>query len=154
MRTIYVTPSPNGDTRTAKDTSFKAFNQDITSHKQDVSNVMNAIAEEVIEVGVNHDYTKITNEELFYKDFVSTIQNNDNFLDKEWWQIHLQERHHLNHRVPEDVNFIDIIEMIVDMMTAGKARSGKVYPINLEDNILRKAFENTIKLIDEHTKRN
>jgi len=41
--------------------------------------------------------------------------------------------------------------MIVDCVCAGKARSGEVRPIEINDEILKKAVANTVKLIDENT---
>ncbi len=41
--------------------------------------------------------------------------------------------------------------MIVDCVCAGKARSGKVRPLEINDAILKKAVENTTKLIDNIT---
>jgi len=41
--------------------------------------------------------------------------------------------------------------MVVDCVCAGKARSGKVRPMEINEEIIKKAFENTVKLIDELT---
>ena len=48
---------------------------------------------------------------------------------------------------PDDVNLIDVLEMIVDCICAGLARSGEVRPIEINDDILHKAIDNTIELI-------
>ncbi len=62
------------------------------------------------------------------------------------------ERHHLDDRVPDDVNLLDVIEMVVDCVVAGMARTGEVYPIELSNDILQKALNNTKELLIKHTK--
>ena len=57
------------------------------------------------------------------------------------------ERHHLFSRCPDDVNLIDVLEMIVDCTCAGLARSGEVRPMEINDDILHKAIDNTVELI-------
>ena len=66
----------------------------------------------------------------------------------EWFRNrHMQERHHLNDRVPDDVNMLDVMEMIVDCTCAGLARSGDVYPISIPDEVIKLAIENTKNMI-------
>ena len=74
------------------------------------------------------------------------------FLDfeTEWWDNHRKvNRHHLLQEdgVPEDVNLIDVMEFIVDCVMAGMARSGSVYPLELDTKVLEKAFTNTVELL-------
>ena len=59
------------------------------------------------------------------------------------------ERHHLNDYCPDDVNLIDVIEMIIDCICAGKARTGNVYPIEIKDELLQRAIKNTIEMLKE-----
>jgi hypothetical protein len=40
--------------------------------------------------------------------------------------------------------------MIVDCVMAGMARSGDVYPLDIDLKVLQKAFENTTKLLKEN----
>ena len=63
----------------------------------------------------------------------------------------MTERHHLNDSVPEDVNLIDVLEMVIDCTCAGLARSGDVYPIKISQEVLEMAIENTRNLIIENT---
>lgn len=49
--------------------------------------------------------------------------------------------------MPEDVNLIDVLEMIVDCVMAGMARTGNVYPLDIKNEVLRKAFDNTVELL-------
>lgn len=93
-----------------------------------------------------HDHTKLEFIDEFHTDFLAA-QNGANFKDGDWWQIHLEERHHLNDRLPRDANLIDLIESIVDCCMAGKARSGEVYPYKIAPEALDRMVQNTIKLL-------
>ena len=148
---IRIKKNPNGDSRTApKDISFEQFQEANDMHKSDVKIVMYHLAEQLNERGATHDYTKKTAERLFYDNFLATINEGKDFVSNEWYQLHIaNERHHLLSRCPEDVNLIDVIEMVVDCVCAGKARSGEVRAIEINDEILRKALNNTVKMLDE-----
>ena len=70
----------------------------------------------------------------------------------EWYKKHVEkERHHLFSKCPDDVDLLDVIEMIVDCVCAGKTRSGEVRPLEISDDILKRAVENTVKLVDKIT---
>lgn len=113
---------------------------------------MHEVGSEITNIGENHDWTKLDYEDLFYKNFLSTINCGTDFVSDEWYQKHiLLERHHLSNRCPDDVNLLDVIEMIVDCVCAGKTRSGKISVPKLSDEMIQKAFDNTIKLIDDTT---
>jgi len=146
---ITIIKNPNGDSRTARqDVSFKEFQESNDMHKQDVKNVMDELAIQLNVKGINHDYTKKTEEKLFYKNFTSTMISKTDFLKSEWYKLHTQkERHHLLSNCPEDVNLLDILEMIADCVCAGIARSGKVRPMEITEEILMKAVKNTSTLI-------
>jgi len=65
-----------------------------------------------------------------------------------WYKdLHLQERHHLNDKCPEDVNLFDVLERIADGVMAGLARSGDVYEEELDVEILARAYKNTQSLL-------
>lgn len=152
MITIYK--NPNGDTRTAKkDVSFEEFQKSNDMHIQDVKNVMNELAFNIMMKGANHDYTKKTEEGLFYDNFLSTMNNGTDFINDEWYQLHIDsERHHLLSNCPNDVNLLDVLEMIVDCVCAGKSRSGDVRPVEINEEILKKALNNTVDLIKDMIK--
>ena len=57
------------------------------------------------------------------------------------------ERHHLLAHCPDDVNLVDVLEMIADCTLAGLTRSGTVRPVEINDEILKKAVDNTVQLI-------
>lgn len=146
---IIIEKNPNGDTRTApKNISFEEFQVANDMHRADVNAVMKHIARLVHRAGLKHDYTKKSDEELFYDNFLSTMNNGTNFVEDEWYQLHVNtERHHLLTRCPEDVNLIDVIEMIADCTCAGLARSGEVRGLEISTEILEKAVQNTVNLI-------
>jgi hypothetical protein len=147
MITIYK--NPNGDTRSArKDVTFKEFQESNDMHKQDVKNVMDELALDITIKGINHDYTKKSEELLFYKNFTSTMNTKTDFLKDEWYQMHIKkERHHLLSNCPEDVNLLDVLEMISDCVCAGLARDGEVRDIEIDEKVLLKALGNTTTLI-------
>jgi hypothetical protein len=93
---------------------------------------------------LNHDYDKLSGIDAFHADFQT------GFKQTGWWDNHRKEsRHHLNvaDGIPADVNLIDIIKYVVDCVMAGMARSGSVYELKLPDEVLRRAFANTVELL-------
>jgi len=146
---IEIYKNPNGDTRTAKkNVSFEEFRKSNNMHRWDVRKVMNKLSRSITFKGSNHDYTKKTEEKLFYNNFLSTMNNGTDFINNEWYQLHIKnERHHLLSRCPEDVNLLDVIEMVADCVCAGMARSGEVRDVEINEEILMKALNNTTTLI-------
>lgn len=149
--TIYR--NPNGDTRTAPNgVTFKEFQEANNSHIADVANVMAALSGELENKGHRHDWTKKSEEKMFYNDFIEAMAGGMDFVSGNWYQLHVnKERHHLLSRCPEDVNLLDVIEMVVDCVCAGKTRSGEVRDMEISTDILEKAFQNTVKLVDSIT---
>lgn len=147
---IKIYKNPNGDSRTApKDVSFEDFQKANDMHKQDVMNVMNTLSYMIMQQGRLHDYTKKTDERMFYNNFLSTINNGTDFVNDEWYQLHVNiEKHHLLSKCHDDVNLLDVLEMIVDCICAGKARSGEVRSLEINDEILRKALNNTVQMVN------
>jgi hypothetical protein len=144
-----------GDTRTAnRKPYFKEFQDANRCHMNDVQYVMHEIAKLIRRAGNDHDYTKELYESEFYVDFCKVLDGStEKFTDMEWYQTHIrEERHHINSRCPDDVDLIDIIEHIVDCCCAGKTRSGYISPVVIDPEILKKAVETTVKLIDNNTR--
>ena len=144
----------NGDTRTApKNVTFKEFQKANDMHREDVKNTMNEIAFLLMEKGKKHDWTKKDYEEMFYNNFLSTLNNGTNFIEDEWYQLHIEkEKHHLTSKCHDDVDLLDVIEMVVDCVCAGKARSGEIRGLEINQEILGKALKNTVKKINEMVK--
>ncbi len=154
-KVIDIAANNLGDTRTAnRKPNFNEFQHANRSHMIDVKNVMDEISKLISIAGTDHDYTKRSYEPEFYADFCKVLDGStENFTDMEWYQTHIrEERHHINSRCPDDVDLIDIIEHIVDCCCAGKTRSGYISPVVIDPEILQKAVENTVKLIDNNTR--
>ena len=91
-----------------------------------------------------HDHDKFSGIDGFHHDFVGGWKNTG------WFDNHLKvNRHHLltPEGVPDDVNLVDVIELVVDCVMAGMGRSGSVYELNIEPEVLMQAFKNTIELL-------
>lgn len=52
--------------------------------------------------------------------------------------------------VQDDVDLLDVLEMIVDNVMAGLTRSGEYIDEPVSDELLQKAFDNTVKLLLEN----
>lgn len=148
IKKIKLKYDPHGDSRHApKDTTFEQFHEANVSHIHDVQQVMNWLSVVVKNQGKVHDWTKIRYEKEFWDDFWS-----EDFANGKWYQRHVHtEKHHPLAFCHDDIDLIDVLEMIVDCVCAGKARSGEVRPIEIDEEILKKAVDNTVKLIDKYT---
>lgn len=150
---ITIRKNPNGDTRTAnKNVTYEEFQKANDMHIQDVRNVMNEMALQMMLRGDEHDWSKKALEKTFYEEFKNTLENGNDFTKGFWYDHHVhQEKHHPLSCCHEDINLLDIIEMIVDCVCAGKSRSGKIRELEVSDEILSLALDNTVKLIDAIT---
>ena len=143
---IHIKQSPTADTRTcdfasvSKETLLESSKQ----HIQDVHHGLEFFVDRIVAASAQHDYDKISDIDGFHRDFVT------GFKQTEWWDRHRKlNRHHLLEAdgVPEDVNLIDVLDMIADCVMAGMARSGSVYPLNIDSEVLMRAFQNTVDLL-------
>lgn len=150
---VVIHKNPNGDTRTApKNITFKQFQEANDSHISDVRAVMDELGLILCDKGEDHDWTKKKYEKMFYNNFLATMNDGADFVSGDWYQLHVNtERHHLLSRCPEDVNLLDVIEMAVDCVCAGKTRSGKVRDLEISTDILEKALRNTVKMVYDMT---
>lgn len=146
---IEIKRNPNGDTRTApENVTFEQFQEANDMHIDDVNMVMYELSRLVDNAGGHHDYTKKTHERMFFRDFLETKNDGADFVNGEWYQIHVRtERHHLLSHCPDDVNLIDVLEMISDCVCAGMARSGEIRDLEIDSDILNRAVKNTAELI-------
>lgn len=115
-------------------------------HREDVFRLMSFIAIELIETGHKHDWTKVKYFDQFAKDTLER-QDEPDFKSRDWYKLHTkEERHHLNNKIPEDIDLIDIMEFLCDCICAGIARSGRVEKkfLELPADVLKKAYWNTI----------
>ena len=75
---------------------------------------------------------KIAGIDGFHRDFLT------GFKQTTWWDNHRKiNRHHLlqDDGVPADVNLVDVLDMIVDCVMAGMARTGSVYPLDIKPEV-------------------
>lgn len=149
LNKIQIVKNPNGDTRTApKDVSFEDFARANDMHINDVKSVMRELAARLYESSAKHDYTKKTHEHIFYRDFLATMNDGADFVNGEWYQLHVhEERHHPLSFCHKDFNLLDLIEMCVDCTVSGIARSGSVRPMEVSTEIMQLALDNTSKLV-------
>ena len=123
--------------------------EDIVNHIHDVQYVCTLFMKLLYNQILMHDYTKLEFFDEFYHDYV-TAQESEfiDFKDENWYKnIHKVERHHLNNSVPDDVNLLDVVEMVIDCVCAGLSRSGEIYPIKIPQDVLERAIENTKNLL-------
>ena len=143
---IQIKPSKTADTRSCDFSKVlkHQLQQSSLQHISDVRIGMTWFAEQLLRAAVDHDEDKLTAIDQFHEDFVT------GFKQTTWWDNHRKiTRHHLLQEdgVPENVNLIDVIEMIVDCVMAGMARTGSVYPLEIKPEVLMKAFNNTADLL-------
>lgn len=148
---IVIKRSKDADTRSAEGVPSKEqLLENSLSHIRDVNNVGKWLSQKFQENCLNHDHTKIEYIDEFHGDFVDQLTSDEKpkFKEMNWFKNrHLTERHHLNDSVPEDVNLLDVLEMVVDCTVAGLARSGEVYPITIPQEVIEQAIENTKNMI-------
>lgn len=143
---ITIHKSPTADTRTcdfSKVSKEQLWNSS-QEHIDDVRKAMQLLANRIKIAAILHDADKIGDIDHFHSDFLT------GFKETKWWDNHRKiTRHHLQEAdgIPEDVNLIDVLEMIADCVMAGMARSGNVYPLEIPDEVLKKAFNNTVEFL-------
>jgi len=143
---IHIKKSPTADTRTCDFANTDKLTL-LRSSRVHITDVVKALAffqQKLTEAAGEHDYDKLTEIDWFHRDFIT------GFKQTGWWDNHRHiHRHHLDKTdgVPEDVNLIDVLEHIADCVMAGMARSGSVYELKLSDELLQRAFRNTVTLL-------
>ena len=154
MDKIHIERHTEGDSRVSKDVpTVSAFQRANESHVRDVRLLSSRFCTLLKQQVERHDWTKIEEpyRSMFYRDLCNTIEGKMEFFDGEWSRLHYYEleRHHLKRHCPDDVNLIDVIEMICDCVAAGMARTGEIYDLDIDENILTKAVKNTVELLKE-----
>ncbi len=146
---ITIQPSATADTRSC---DWSKVSQDqlcdsSVQHRDDVRKGFAFFSRMMTRQAELHDHDKLSDIEGFHRDFKT------GFAQTEWWDAHRKiNRHHLLQEdgVPDDVNLIDVLDLIIDCTMAGLGRSGDVYPITLSQEVLQRAFENTCELLKSH----
>lgn len=144
MNRIIIEPTRGADTRSATETPSKeTLLSESHLHRSHVRRAMAAIAAEVIERAERHDHTKVELIDQFHDNFGKAMRKEIEFKDHPWWTAHLTEKHHINDRLHDDADLLDLLEMIADCTCAGMARTGKVFPIEIPSDVLQKLLANT-----------
>ena len=153
MFKIKVNACTLGDTRSAiRHVTCDELYTATGRHVLDVKKCIDVMCDELQARGVNHDYMKLKHIYDFFHDFSCAQRDKTDFTKMPWYQNHItEERHHIDKHCPDDVNLFDVMEHLADIVTAGMARSGKVYPETLPEGLLEKAYQNTLKMLIEHT---
>lgn len=146
---IVIKESKTADTRSCDFTQVTKTQLMISSqqHINDVIKGMMFFKNLIDKNAGQHDLDKLTDLDGFHHDFIG------GFKETTWWDNQRKvNRHHLLQEdgIPEDVNLVDVIEMITDCVMAGMARTGTVYPLNINPDVLMKAFHNTVSLLKEN----
>lgn len=145
---IIIQKSHTADTRTCDfaNTSKQTLLGSSLQHIGDIVKALAFFSGKLTEAAGCHDYDKLTLIDWFHSDFIT------GFKETGWWDNHRKiHRHHIDKEdgVPEDVNLLDVLEHIADCVMAGMARSGNVYELKLSDELLQRAFQNTVKLLKD-----
>lgn len=150
---IIIKETKNADTRSAEkleNLTEEAVKADTEEHIEAVCRCGDWFCDKIKDQFKDHDHTKLGKYlPAFTKALKSGFKGKE-FKEQDWWQIHLTERHHLNDKVPDDVNLIDVLEMICDCVSAGLARTGEVYDVTIPDKVLKDAFNNTVKMLKKN----
>jgi len=146
---IQIMTSKTADTRSCdfSKVTKKQLKESSIQHIEDVAVGLLFFRHMLSESGLYHDEDKLSLLTLFHKDFIG------GFKETVWWDNHRKiSRHHLQQAdgVPENVNLIDVLEMIVDCVMAGMARNlAGFYPPTIEPDVLMRAFNNTVTLLKD-----
>ena len=143
---IEIKKSETADTRTCDFTkvSRETLLASSIQHVGDVHQALGFFSAELLRAAGRHDFDKLSDIDGFHADFVT------GFTQTGWWDRHRAlNRHHLLQPdgVREDVNLIDVLDFIADCVMAGMARSGSVYDLKLSQELLERAFQNTVTLL-------
>lgn len=143
---IKIQKSPTADTRTCDYTKVteEQLLKSSVQHREDVAKGFEFFIDKMREQSYQHDHDKLSDITGFHRDFLT------GFKQTEWWDNHRKvNRHHLSQEdgVPENVNLIDVLDMIIDCVVAGMGRAGKIYPLEISPDVLMKAFKNTADLL-------
>lgn len=149
---IIIKDTSNADSRTGKNITRDSLYNDTVEHIKDVQKGMNFLADQIVNAGKTHDWTKLDNFDKEYCPLVLSGKTNEEFMASDWHERHIfTERHHVNHDAKADVNLIDILEHIVDVVMAGNGRAGHISSryCDIDPNLLYRAYWNTIRMLDD-----
>lgn len=146
---IVIKKSETADSRTCdfSKVTKEQLKQSSIQHIGDVGEGMAFFMDKLHTAAISHDKDKLADIDQFHADFIT------NFQQTLWWDKHRKiTRHHLTAEdgIPADMDLVDVLEMIVDCVMAGMGRKGEVYPLDIKSEVLKLAFDNTVKLLKRH----
>lgn len=146
---ITIRKSQTADTRTCNwaTVSKEQLRQSSLQHIHDVTKALAFFREMIKDAEIHHDEDKITYLDEFHNDFQT------GFKVTTWYERHKRvSRHHIDkpEGVRDDIDLVDVLEHIADCVMAGMGRSGSVYELKLPDELLQKAFKNTVELLKQN----
>lgn len=147
---VEIDKSPNADSRTADKgkVSFEDFSKATDMHREDVKNVIYELARRLREIGDKHDWTKKEQEDEYYDSYVTSKKNGTDFHNSDWYKNHVkEERHHIKYHVAPDINLLDILEVVCDHCCDELVEKGRVGKMDIDEDVLMKAFNNTVELV-------
>lgn len=151
MRTVKVKKTSNPEEGYE---SKEQLLEDTRQHRHDVCLVLSELSLYLERIGVFHDWSKIEYFDQFAQDTLER-QDTPDFKQRDWYKVHtVEERHHINARVPDKVNLFDLLEMQVDCIISGLTRAGSVDDkfMEIPDEVLKEAYWNTVEYIKDHVK--
>ena len=152
---IEIKETKNCDSRAVKnpeDLTEENVEKDTKAHIDAVEKCGSLFCDLIKKQFSEHDHTKLGKDLPEFVKAMKAHLDGKSFKDQPWWKTHLTERHHLNDKVPDDVNLVDVLEMICDCVSAGMARTGEVYDVTIPDDVLKKAFKNTVEMMKNNVK--
>jgi len=140
---IKFTRDPKADSRVVDNKVDKrTLHISTLKHTNDVYQGLEYLSDLILRAGRAHDHTKLE----YLSDFHKAVESG-NTRKSAWYKMHIkEERHHLS-KPPEDVNLVDVLEHIVDCIMAGTARQENIYDIGISNELLQKAYKNTVELV-------
>ena len=151
---IKIKKSLTADTRSAKTIVTESeLLKSSKQHIKDVRKAMRFMSKTINKNAKRHDWTKIKHIKSFAEDFKETQVNGTDFKTLEWFKLHVTtERHHVNDFCHKNINLFDILECVADITMAGMGRTGRVFSEDVDPEILKKAYKNTIDLMVSNIK--
>jgi len=146
---ISIQKSKTADTRDYSKVTKKQLLDSSIQHIGDVELGHRFFCEKLLEATKTHDHDKLSDIDGFHRDFATGFEQTG------WWDNHRKvNRHHLLQEdgVPEDVNLVDVLDMVVDCVMAGMGRSGDVYPLEISNDVLQQAFQNTVIMLKNNVR--
>jgi len=153
VKRFYIKSTKNADSRSVENfdslTPESLYKQTL-NHKKAVELIINDFAQTLIQKSKEHDHTKLSYDgKSIDPEFFNAIKSGktgSEFYELDWWKRHASEESHHDLANHEDVNLIDIVEMVSDCIAAGLARTGEIYPINIDQETINRAINNTVRL--------